>query len=130
LTARLDAIGAQAVVAIMIDFYADRSLEQVAYQSGASFLNATSWFDRGPYGWLACSPPPGAQFIGGVRERCFWRNRNRHFSPSTISKAPLVKWQKGCRYSLSTHHMTQQLPLAPMRAGLLHFKMLGDFISR
>jgi hypothetical protein len=129
-TAQLDACGAQAVVAIMIDFYADRPLEQVNYQPGTPFLNATPWFDRGPYGRLACPLPPGAQFFGGVRERCFWRDRNRSFSPSTISKVPLVKWQKGCRYVLSTHNMMSQLPLAPLRAGLLHFKMLGDFIAR
>ncbi len=130
LTARLDACGARAVIAIMVDFYADRPMEQVTYPHETSFLYATPFFDRGIYGFLKCSMPPGAQFYGGVRERCFWRNRNRGFSPSTISKIPLIKWQKGFKYILSTHNMTPQPPLASMRAGLLHFKMLGDFLSR
>jgi hypothetical protein len=129
-TARLDSCGAQAVLAIMVDFYADRPMDQLIYQPGTSFLYSTPFFDRGPYGFLKCSLPPGAQFNGGVRERCFWRNRNRGFSPSTISKIPLIKWQKGYKYLLSTHNMTPQLPLASIRAGLLHFKMLGDFLSR
>ena len=60
LTARLEACGARAVVAIMIDFYADRPLEEVTYQPGTHFLSATPWFDRGPYGRLECPAPPGA----------------------------------------------------------------------
>jgi hypothetical protein len=130
LTARLDACGARAVVAIMVDFYADRSMDQVTYQQGTPFLYATPFFDRGPYAFAKCPLPPEVQFYGGVRHSCFWRNRNRGFSPSTISKIPLIKWQKGYRYLLSTHNMTPQPPLAAMRAGLLHFKMLGDFPSR
>ncbi len=129
-TDRLDACGAKAAVAVMIDFYSDQPMDRVVYQPGASFLDATPFFDRSPYGYVKCPIPPGVQLYGGARVRCFWNNRNRSFVPSTISKVPLIKWQKGYRYVLSTHNMTPELPLAPMRAGLLHFKMLGDFLDR
>jgi hypothetical protein len=128
--ARLDRCGARAVLTLMVDFYAGVPMDQVTYKQGTSFLHATPFYDRGPYGFLKCPMPPGVQFYGGVRERCFWRDRNRSFSPSTISKVPLVKWQKGHKYILSTHNMSPQPPLASLRAGLLHFKMLGDFLSR
>ena len=44
----------------------------------------------------------------------------------TISKVPLVRWYKGLKFAMAQHALLGNLPLGPVRAALLHFKMFDD----
>ena len=41
-------------------------------------------------------------------------------------KVPLVRWYKGLKFAMAQHALLGNLPLGPVRAALLHFKMFDD----
>src|SRR5262249_16510195 len=64
------------------------------------------------------------------RARVFRHLKERGYHPPTVSKAPLIKWQKGFRYTIGTHGFMPPLRMSDVQAALLHFKFLGDFAAR
>ncbi len=128
LCGHLDRHGARAVMSLMIDMYGSGDVTEAVHPPTAPLLQTCPWFDPGPYHAVRAGPFPHVQFSGGPRARLF------DFSPyqprpPVLTKAPLVRWEKGTRYLLSTHAITPT-PLYPMLAALLHFKFLSDFPER
>lgn len=44
-----------------------------------------------------------------------------------MSKVALIRWTRGCRFYGGVHRISLDLPLAPDRGALLHFKYFDDF---
>jgi hypothetical protein len=125
LTARCDALGSNAVIAMLLDMYSDKGFGEIGYVPGAPFVEYCPFFDRGPYQMVRTQSFPFREFFGGVRARAF-RTAGVAFHPPTISKVPLVRWRSGQRYTRATHFLHAPMTLAPLRAALLHFKMFDD----
>jgi hypothetical protein len=125
LTAELDAMGAAALAAMLVDMYSDRPFGAIGYHAGKPFLDSCPFFDRGPYRTLPSNQFPPGDILGGVRARTM-RASGAGFHPPLLTKLPLVKWAEGQWYVAATHRMAPEVPLAPMRAALLHFKMFDD----
>lgn len=130
LTDYMDKNQAEALFTIMIDMYGD-DLENVDYVSGAPFAQFSPFFDRGPY-WASITDQfPHLSMFGGVRYRCFFKERDqtgpafRNGGP-VLRKLPLVKWSPDKTYINSTHSLTP-CKLADITGALLHYKMLGNF---
>jgi glycosyltransferase involved in cell wall biosynthesis len=122
---RLEASGADALFALLLDMYSDKPFGSIGYVPGTPFTDACPLFDTGPYSIYEAKAFPFRQIYGGVRARLF-RNLGVGFSPPTVSKVPLVRWRKGQRFILVAHALAQPMRLASMRAALLHFKMFDD----
>jgi len=126
----LDRKNAQAVFAVLLDMYSDRSIEQTAYATGEPLLDACPYFDSGPYEVIRGNIFPTVELRGGTRRRAFW-DRDVPFFPPTLSKVPLVKWQRGYRYIACTHYMKPSPNnLSEITGALLHFKFLAGFRQR
>jgi hypothetical protein len=126
----LDRIGHEAVFAILLDMYSDKSIAATTYVAGASLTGACPFFDPGPYEVVRDATFPTLELRGGPRRRVFWRP-DTPFFPPTVSKVPLVKWRRGYRYVSSTHYMRPGPAKLPNVTGaLLHFKFLSDFHER
>jgi hypothetical protein len=125
LTQRLDGQGATCLFTIMLDMYSDRPFGKIGYVPGEPFTDYCPLFDAGPYALLESKAFPFRQLYGGVRARLF-RQFAANINPPTVSKVPLVRWQKGQRFILVTHALNDPMVLAPMRGALLHFKMFDD----
>lgn len=126
--AYLESVGAQAVLALMIDMYGAGDVSEAVHTPGALLVETCRFFDAGPYDAFEGTVFPGVQFAGGPRARAF------DFSPyqprpPLLGKIPLVRWSPSMRFTLSNHAMTP-VTLAPIRGALLHFKFLADFESR
>ncbi len=124
----LDSIGADAVPCLLLDMYSNRTVQDTVHDPNGPLLDTCGYFDRAPYR-LSRSPQfPHIEIYGGLRERLFRDIETEQHSP-TISKAPLVKWKPGTRFTQSTHFLTAG-KVAPLLATLLHFKFLSDFHQR
>ena len=123
----LDRRGAQAVFCLLIDMYGEGDIRSVSYRAGQPLVDSSPYFDSVGYSTIKTSQPPFIQIYGGPRERLF-RERGHH--PPTVSKVPLIKWQKGFRYTVGTHGFMPPLRMSDVQAALLHFKFLGDFPAR
>ncbi|MCC7271525.1 MAG: glycosyltransferase family 2 protein [Alphaproteobacteria bacterium] len=128
-TAHLDAQGAEAVFAIMVDMYPAGPIREAHLAPGQSLLAACPHFDPGPYEERASVAFPHREVFGGPRRRIFWGRHGGGHHPPTLSKIPLVRWRRGMRFRLSQHAMTPAA-LADVSAALLHFKFLADFHDR
>ena len=126
LTARLERAGAGALATLLLDMYSDRPFGQIGYREDAPFLDHGPFFDRGPYQVVRAGLYPFHQIYGGVRARVFRALTATEFHPPTVSKVPLVRWERGQRFALVAHGLAQPVPLARMRGALLHFKMFDD----
>jgi hypothetical protein len=126
---RLDKSGAGALCSILLDMYPAGPIAETPYARGASLLEASPYFDPGPYDVVKGGPFPGFELRGGPRSRVFWDDKSLPVTP-TVSKVPLVKWNSGYRYISSTHYLRGNPPLANLMGALLHFKFLSDFHAR
>jgi hypothetical protein len=126
LTARFDAQGVDSLVTVLVDMYSDKPFGRIGYVAGKPFMDYCPFFDWGPYKVFRTPRFPYCEFYGGVRARVFKGLEFVAFHPPTVSKVPLVKWKKGQRFTRAQHSMKRPMKLAPMRAGLLHFKMFDD----
>jgi len=126
----LDREGSDSIFAILLDMYSRSSIAATAYRQGEALLDSSPFFDPGPYAILRDSLFPTFELRGGPRARAFWTPTTPFFSP-TVSKVPLVKWQRGYRYVSSTHYMRPApARLSGVTGALLHFKFLSDFHQR
>jgi hypothetical protein len=126
LTERMQANGAEAMFTMMLDMYSDKPFGKIGYVRGAPFLDATPFFDKGPYKLVEAKLFPMVQIYGGVRARVM---EIKDWGP-TVSKVPLLRWRKGQRFVLSTHALIKPVGLARMRGALLHFKMFDDLMEK
>jgi glycosyltransferase involved in cell wall biosynthesis len=94
----LDHEGSDSIFAIQLDMYSQSSIAATAYRQGESLLDASPFFDPGPYAAVRSPDFPYFEFRGGQRARAFWTPAMPFHAP-TVSKVPLVKWQRGYRYT-------------------------------
>ena len=71
LTTYLDAIGAEAMAAPMVDLYAAEQLDQVRYTQGRSLIESFPWFDAEGYARRDSNDFPYFRLHGGARARVF-----------------------------------------------------------
>lgn len=127
LTARLDDSHAEGLFTLLLDMYSDKPFGSVGYIQGAPFLSFAPFFDGHPYQWIEAELFPFHQIYGGVRARIFSELKQIENRPPTVSKLPLLRWNRGQKFVLASHGLAEPVALAPMRGALLHFKMFDDF---
>lgn len=126
----LNELGAQAMMAPLLDMYSDRAISETSYRSGMPFYEACSYFDGDNYEQAELGPNSSlVRSRGGARHRLFWKSRNREYSSPFLPKIPLVKWRNGISLDASTHIMSGAR-LAEATGVLLHFKLFQDFAAR
>ena len=122
--------------AIMIDLYPKGRLDAVAYQAGQDPINALGWFDRGNYMIRQQALLQNLWIQGGVRARCFFADDPRR--APTLSKTPLVKWNRTYAYVSSTHSLLPRRlnriygddGRELMSGALLHTKFLHTIVEK
>ncbi len=132
--AALEGAGYRAAMALMIDMYSDRSLRDTHYEPGTSFLASCPYFDRQVYHdrverFYGHDEHPS--LFGGVRRRIFGGSEpgkdERFFY--CLNKVPLLKYDPSLVIS-DNFHWTSCRQVAPLAAGLLHFKFTSDFLTQ
>src|SRR5262249_41199125 len=113
LTARFDERDAEGLFSLLLDMYSDRSFGKIGYVSGEDFFSCCPFFDRGPYTEVRAGRFPYRQMYGGVRARVFQKLTHERFEPPTVSKVPLLRWQKGQAFNLVAHGLAKDIALAP-----------------
>ena len=101
LTQRLEATGAEAMGALMLDLYPKGPLGSGTVSADDNPIDALPWFDTGPYRTVRQAPMQNLWLQGGARERVFFAD-NPTRGP-TLNKLPLVKWSRRYAYANSTH---------------------------
>ena len=131
LTSRLDQGGAVSFGALMIDLYPKGTIGSGHYKPGQDPLEVIPYFDATNHRATYRADMQNLWIQGGVRDRVFFADRP-HRAP-TLSKVPLVKWNRRFAYVSSTH------TLLPRRlnhvygretGALLHTKFLPGIIGK
>jgi len=133
---RLQSQGALAMGAVMLDLYPKGPLSQVSYRAGQDPVEVLEWFDAGNF---TTKYQPNLQNLlvrGGVRARKFFGALPERVP--TLSKVPLVKWNRRFAYVSSTHSILPRrlnaVRGAPARhlpsGALLHTKFLPSVIDK
>jgi hypothetical protein len=125
LTRYLDAIGAEAMLAPMLDMYADAPLDAVTYAPGQSLIEAFPWFDGEGYVLRDSAKFPYLRLLGGCRARVFYPTQA---SGPVLQKVPLIRWARDIKYT-SGKHTAFPCRLADVTGALLHFKYLPEFAA-
>jgi len=103
LTGQLEATGAAALGALMLELYPKGPLGSQSYTPNQDPTHVLKWFDAQPYRASRQMPKQNLWVQGGVRERVFFADRPER-SP-TLNKLPLVKWHRRNAYVNSTHSL-------------------------
>ncbi len=101
LTDWLDRSGIEAYPAMMLDLYPKGPLGTQHYRAGDDPTGVLGWFDRGNYSIKRQMPLGNLWIQGGVRGRMFFADEPR--KAPTLTKIPLVKWNRRYVYVNSTH---------------------------
>lgn len=135
LTAELDALGRDALGALLLDMYPETALAAAAFRPGDDPLKTLTHFDSGNYR-ARHHPKYGNLYIqGGVRMRMFFAEDPAR--APTLNKVPLVRWDRRFAYVSSMHQilpprLNKVFPAQEVTAPtgvLLHSKflpMIGD----
>ena len=103
LTAWLDGKGISSMGALMLELYPDGPIQDVQYTPGDDPTEVLCWYDADNY-TQQYHPYYGNLWIqGGVRRRVFF-DREPARAP-TLSKTPLVRWNRRFAYVSSTHQI-------------------------
>ena len=130
LAARLDRRGEDAVLAFLLDMYADRPIRDTIYAPGTAFLDTCAHFDGDSYERDLAHPLfAPVPLYGGPRRRVFWSTDRRDRPPPFLRKIPFVRWRSDLAYTASTH-LLDRVRLSELSAALLHFKFFSDFVTR
>lgn len=136
LTGWLDRIGQRVYPAMMLELYPRGPVDAQHYTPGEDPTRILHWFDAGNY-TIARQEKTRALWIqGGPRARMFFADRPRH--APTLTKIPLVRWNRRWVYLNSTHSLLPvQLNECYDRSGgeapsglLLHTKLLPQVVVR
>ena len=131
LTDWLDTSGTRTFGAMLLDMYPKADQGKNPYRAGQNPLDISGWFDTGNYTFEYNPLLQNLWIQGGARARQFF-----HSDPlkaPALNKIPLIKWQIGYVYDLSTHMLLPRgLNLIYDRDGgekacgaLLHTKFLN-----
>lgn len=101
LTRHLEHIGKDAFGAVMLDLYPKGPLSAQTYQAGDDPLSTLNWYDVGNYSTKYQPNLRNLLVRGGVRARVFFGALPDRVP--TLSKTPLVKWNRRYAYVSSTH---------------------------
>ena len=115
---------------LLVDMYPEGPIADAHVPAGDSPLAHAPWFDRA--GYYATKGGHGDTWVrGGPRLRAF--NSSDFSAAPSINKTPLIKWQSGYAYYLSTHVAYPALLNHAHRkyheptGALLHFKFVSSF---
>jgi hypothetical protein len=122
----LDAEGAQAMIAPLLDMYSPRSLLDTGYVPGQSMLAVCPMFDSDGYEWSSLCNVGQYLVRGGPRHRLFWKGCGLDFPSPFLKKIPLFKYRPELMLTASTHNL-EGAQFARATGLLLHFKFLQDF---
>ncbi|MDP2620932.1 MAG: glycosyltransferase family 2 protein [Hyphomicrobiales bacterium] len=126
----LDGVKAQCMQAPLLDMYSGTPIKDTGYRRGEPFLATCPFFDDDGYDYSGRDPGGAKVMIrGGPRQRLFWDGYGRQHPSPFLPKLPLVKWQQGLAFDLSTHTL-RGARKAEATGVLLHFKFLQDFLMR
>lgn len=128
LVTALEANGANAMRAPLLDMYPEGIVAQAAYSPGEDLLSAFPLYDGDGYEW---AEREGLSFMvrGGPRKRLFWDPFERDHPAPVLMKIPLYRWSSIAPYTLSTHRVENAV-FAAVSGLLLHFKFAQDFGAR
>lgn len=136
LTARLDHDRKPAFGALMLDLYPKGPLSGTTYRAGDDPTQTLNWFD--PDGYPTKYQPPLKNLLirGGARGRVFFASEPDR--APTLSKTPLVKWNRRFAYVSSTHSVLPRRLNAVRSDGapamptgvLLHTKFLNIVVEK
>ena len=101
LTAWLDAGQVRSFGALMLDMYPKGPLDAQTYDAGQDPFETLCWFDGGNYTIRRQSVLERLWIQGGVRARRFFADQPER--APTLSKVPLVKWDRRYAYVSSSH---------------------------
>ncbi|KPQ06965.1 MAG: Glycosyl transferase family 2 [Rhodobacteraceae bacterium HLUCCA12] len=121
LTGWLDGRGIASFGAMMLDLYPKGPLDRTRYRAGQDPTEVLQWYDRANY---TITRKQDLQYLwiqGGVRSRVFLAGDPRR--GPTLSKIPLVKWNRRYVYLNSTHSML------PRRLNHVYDTMGGELLS-
>lgn len=118
LTAWLDRAGRQSFGALMLDMYPRQALSEVSYKPGDDPIETIPWFDAENYLYKYQPDLQNLLIRGGVRYRRFFSSLPDR--APTLSKAPLVRWNRRFAYVSSTHS------LLPRRLNAVRGDAAGD----
>ncbi|WGH80313.1 glycosyltransferase family 2 protein [Jannaschia ovalis] len=132
LTDWLELTGREAMGALMLDLYPRGRLGAARYRAGEDPLDAIPWFDAGNYVSLRQPKLQNLWVQGGPRARAFFAGDPRR--APTLSKVPLVRWNRRYAYVSSTHsllprrlnHVWSEGAAAAPTGVLLHTKFLPN----
>lgn len=130
LVARLEAEGAEALRAMLLDMYPDRPLTEAACVPGRPFLELAPCFDAGPY-WREPTPGQFPEYTirGGMRVRVFYPEllrdgagrRLRNIARNQMWKLPALR---GSRLERALRDPVPpdltKIPLKRWKAGMRH----------
>lgn len=126
----LERQSATALLAPMLDMYADRPFAETGYVAGTDMLACCPYFDASGYQLgPATSPTHGLPVRGGPRHRLFWQGRGLEYPSPVLQKYPLIRWSADLTLEASTHILTG-VQVAPVTGLLMHFKFLQDFAPK
>jgi len=127
LVSYLDVFGYQGVFSIFLDFYSNLPLSETHYVQNTSPFDVCEYFDSpASYSCYEREIFPHIEIKGGPRQRVFWEGEEDPTVGPSMRKLVLIKWQKGFRYTHSTHSCTP-LKLADITGAIAHFKFLSHF---
>jgi hypothetical protein len=159
LCAHLDAIGSEALPALLLDCFPRGPLADCAVRPGEDLIAAAPCFEVPALREETVADFPYRLAYGGLRERLFfadadprhpltWLRRQawnlawrlaplrrlawlRPPESPTLTKLPLLRWREGAALLGSTHRMAPMRLASDQPTGvLLHFKFLQDFHAR
>ncbi|MEK8030639.1 glycosyltransferase family 2 protein [Ideonella sp. DXS29W] len=128
LCGRLDAEGAGAAMALMVDMYPTGSLEDADFERGRPFMEAPC-FDAAPcLPWRLGSGhySNGPTYVSAVRHRLLPESPPNQF---TAQKLPLMRYHSGVRLSEGLHYVSGLRP-SGCRLYLAHFKYHKGFRAK
>jgi glycosyltransferase involved in cell wall biosynthesis len=136
LTRWLDTSGVSSLGALMLDLYPKGPVGAAPYTAGDDPARAIPYFDSGNYVITRQEKLQNLWIQGGVRARCFFATDPQR--APTLSKVPLVKWDRNYVYVSSTHSvLPRRLNHVYATDGgektsgiLLHTKFLNTIVAK
>jgi Glycosyl transferase family 2 len=124
LAACLEGQGAAALHSLFIEMFSREPIGEMAYQAGADFREAASWFDaqgyvQKKYHRVFHGEAPESIYMGGTRARMF----QEEFG---CSKYPFFKYTPNLFLRRGLHTI-EGAKIAEAQGAVLHFKYLQDF---
>ena len=130
LLAFLDDLEKPSFYTLLVDMYPEGSINSAHVPSGEPPLDYAPYFDRLGY-YITKGGHKDSWARGGPRLRVF--NPSDYKAAPSLNKTPLIKWQSGYAYYLSTH-VAYPMLLNRVHAkfheptgALLHFKFVSSF---